>query len=61
MSDCNSLLVGIFCPKCGHKIVGHKCDDGSLKIQCDRCKVAIFSKMKGKREVNIKLISKKAV
>ena len=43
------------------KIVGTKSDDGSLRIQCNRCKAAIFSKPKGEREINIKLISKKAV
>ena len=53
--------VSMFCPNCGHKIVGAKGDDGSFKIQCDRCKVAIFSKPKGKREINIKLISQKSV
>ena len=51
----------MFCPNCGHKVVGTKGDDGSLKIQCDRCKVAIFSKPKGAREINIKLISQRAV
>lgn len=51
--------IKMFCPNCGHKIIGSKGTDGSLKIQCDRCKVAIFSKPHGSREINIRLISQK--
>jgi DNA-directed RNA polymerase subunit RPC12/RpoP len=55
------VKASLFCPNCGHKIIGTKGDDGSLRIQCDRCKVAIFSKPKGSREINIKMVSLKAV
>jgi DNA-directed RNA polymerase subunit RPC12/RpoP len=51
----------MFCPKCGHKIVGQKRDDGALKLQCDRCKVAIFSKPRNERELNIKIVLQKVV
>ena len=61
MSETKVTNMSMFCPNCGHKIIGRKGDDGSLKIQCNRCKVAIFSKPKGAREINIKLITKIAV
>lgn len=60
MSSIKYEKVSMFCPNCGHKIVGTKGDDGSLKIECDRCKVVIFSKPRGAREINIKLITKRA-
>ena len=61
MNCTNYQVISLFCPNCGHKIIGTKDDDGSLRIQCNRCKAAIFSKPKGEREINIKLISKKAI
>lgn len=49
--------VQMFCPNCGHKITGYRSDDGALRINCDRCKVTIFSKRKNVKEFNIKVIN----
>lgn len=56
MSESKFVSVGMFCPKCGQKIIGQRRDDGALKIQCVRCKVSIFSKLKNERELNIRLV-----
>ena len=61
MSESKFVMVSMFCPKCGHKTIGQKRDDGALKLQCDRCKVAIFSKPRNERELNIKLVLQKVV
>lgn len=61
MSFLDNKLVRLYCPNCGHKITGTIGEDNSLRIQCNRCSVVIFSKPRGKKEINIKLISKKAV
>ena len=61
MREDQNFTVSIFCPKCGHKIVGQKSGDGSLKMQCDRCKAVVYSKPKGKRELNIKMVLQKMV
>lgn len=61
MSEPKVIIVSMFCPKCGHKMFGQMFDDGATKLQCSRCKAAIFSKPRGKRELDIKLILQKVV
>lgn len=48
--------VSLYCPNCGKRITGYKSDDGSLRIVCDKCRVSIFSKLRNKRELNIKVV-----
>jgi DNA-directed RNA polymerase subunit M/transcription elongation factor TFIIS len=44
----------MFCPNCGQKLTGYKTDDGKVKYQCPRCRVAMYSvKKKAKTTVEI--------
>ena len=36
--------VTLYCPNCGHKIIGFKDSEGILRVSCDRCKCVIVSK-----------------
>lgn len=56
MESSDSVSIRMFCPRCGHKIVAYKGCDGSLRIQCDKCKAVIFSKRHTKRELSFKLV-----
>ncbi len=47
--------VQLYCPNCGHKVVGYKGDDCTVRIACPLCKVYIYSKQRTKREVCIKV------
>lgn len=49
MDFSNLTPVSMHCPNCGHKVTGFKDDDGGTRIQCDRCKVVIFSKYHTKK------------
>ena len=63
-TTCNhsdALPNSVFCPKCGHKIVGEQSDDGYLRITCTRCKASMVSKQKSRKENVIVLINPKAV
>ena len=55
MKNVKYETVSLYCPNCGHRIVGLRGEDGSLKITCDRCRVSIFSKPKNVREINIRI------
>ena len=55
VSDLTS--VAMFCPNCGHKVVGYKNDEGALSITCSKCKAFIYSKFKSKREIAIRVRS----
>ena len=61
MNEVISKKVAMFCPKCGHKIVGEQSDDGYLRITCTRCKASMVSKQKSRKENVIVLINPKAV
>lgn len=61
MEVSNTLLVSMYCPKCGHKVIGKKREDGALILECRKCKAVMFSKARGKREINIKLVTTQAV
>ena len=50
MDNSQTLLVSMYCPKCGHKIIGKKREDGFLALQCDRCRP------KGSKVLNIKVV-----
>lgn len=56
MSELKFITVSMFCPKCGHKITGQRHENGALKLLCNRCKAAIFSKSRGEKEFNIKIV-----
>ena len=47
--------VRLYCPNCGHLIVGYKNEDGSMRKICERCKLSVFSKPKNKKVMNIKV------
>ncbi len=54
-------VATMFCPQCGHKIIGYKSEDGTLKVTCDRCRAVIFSKPHKKKEMAIRVVAKKAI
>lgn len=45
----------LYCPNCGHKVVGYKHADGSVRIMCKKCGSIIFSKRRNPKETTIKL------
>ncbi len=53
MSD--STPVQLYCPNCGHKVIGYKGEDGVLRIVCPLCKVYIVSKRRTKRKICMEL------
>jgi ribosomal protein S27AE len=55
MSYDNLTPVQMFCPNCGAKVIGYKSADGAVRMLCDRCYAAIFSKKKNERVINIQL------
>ena len=57
MNSLQLTQVSLFCPNCGHKIIGYAAEDGSLRIICNKCKVVIFSKRHTKKEINLKVVS----
>ena len=60
MDFSNLVPVSMYCPNCGHKLVGYKDADGGTRIECDRCKVVMFSKKKSvKHETIIRVIQNK--
>ena len=56
VDNSQTLLVSMYCPKCGHKIIGKKREDGFLALQCDRCKAVMVSRPKGTKVLNIKVV-----
>ena len=56
MDNSQTLLVSMYCPKCGHKIIGEKRENGSLALQCGRCKAVMVSRPKGSKVLNIKVV-----
>lgn len=48
-------VATLFCPNCGHRIVGLREEDGSLRQICDRCRVYIYSKPKNEKVIKIKV------
>lgn len=56
----NLYPVRMYCPNCGHKIMGYKGDDGAVRIDCPRCRVKVFSKQKTPRKINLELTLPKA-
>lgn len=57
MDFSNLVPVSMYCPNCGHKLIGYKDADGGTRIKCDRCKVVMFSKFKSsKKETVIRVI-----
>lgn len=44
MDFSNLAPVNMFCPNCGHKVTGYKDERGGTRLQCDRCKVVMYSK-----------------
>lgn len=48
-------IVRLYCPNCGHLIVGYKNEDGSMRKICDRCRLSVYSKAKNKKVMNIKV------
>ena len=59
--DFSTLVpVNIHCPNCGHKVTGYKDDTGGVRLQCNRCKVVIYSKYRpGKGETLLRVIEPK--
>lgn len=56
MSFSKMKPVALFCPNCGHKVVGYHDEDGAVRLICDRCKSVMFSKFHPKKcEVAIKV------
>ena len=47
----------MYCPNCGVKVRGYKDNDGVMRQTCPRCGVVIFSKLRKKREMDIKVIT----
>ncbi len=47
--------VQTYCPNCGHKCVGFKSRDDTVKIVCERCGVKMVSKHKTKRVTDIRM------
>ena len=48
--------VYMFCPNCGKKVASYKDSSDGAKFVCSRCKVNIYSKPRGKREILIRVI-----
>ena len=60
MDFSNLVPVKIYCPNCGHKLVGYKDATGGTRITCDRCKILMYSKPHTtKRETLIRVYSPK--
>lgn len=57
MDSSQIVPIHMYCPNCGHKVVGLKSADGALRIKCDRCKSVIFSKQIRKKEVTLKVVA----
>ncbi|MBQ3213950.1 MAG: hypothetical protein IJB10_02965 [Clostridia bacterium] len=49
-------VITMYCPNCGHKVMGYKDKDGVIKIVCNRCKCFIVSKYH-KKATNIKVVA----
>lgn len=47
--------VRLYCPNCGHRITAYSGADGAVRTECPRCRVALFSKRRGAREIDIKM------
>lgn len=57
MEFSNLTPVTMYCPNCGHKVIGYKDESGGIRIQCDKCKVVLFGKhRKAKKETVIRVI-----
>lgn len=58
MDFSNLTPVSMHCPNCGHKVTGYKDANGGTKIQCNRCKCVMYSKLHSKkREFVIRVIA----
>lgn len=44
------VVVKLYCPNCGHKVVGYKDASGGTKITCDRCHTIIYTKLHSKKK-----------
>ena len=53
--------VYLYCPNCGHKVMGYKTPDGAVKILCDRCRSVIFSKKMKQKEVTLKIVAPQTI
>jgi len=59
MDFSNLVPVQMYCPNCGHKVIGYKDDKGGTRISCDRCRVVIYSKHHAqKKETVIRVVAK---
>ena len=59
MDSSELIPIQMFCPNCGHKVIGLKSADGALRIVCERCKSKIFSKQIRRKEVTLKVVANK--
>ncbi|MEG9430572.1 MAG: hypothetical protein VZQ61_06610 [Christensenellaceae bacterium] len=57
MDSSRYIPIQMYCPNCGHKVVGLKSADSAVRIVCDRCKSTIFSKQIRKKEVTLKVVA----
>ena len=61
MEQAVRVPVSMYCLKCGHKIIGYQGEDGSVRMECKKCGVVVFSKPRRPHELAIRVISKRAV
>lgn len=55
MENCSPIRL--YCPNCGHKVMGYTTSDGAVKILCDRCHTVIFSRKMKPKEVTLKIVA----
>jgi hypothetical protein len=53
--DCSLDPVRLYCPNCGHKVIGYRARDETVRICCERCRIVIFSKRKDRATLNLRL------
>ena len=42
-------LAMMYCPNCGHLVMGYRNEDGIAKMECPVCKLCMVSKQKSRR------------
>ena len=47
--------VHSYCNNCGHKNIGYKARDQTVRMTCERCRLKSFSKQKDKRNMIVYL------
>ncbi|MCL2798513.1 MAG: hypothetical protein FWD58_10800 [Firmicutes bacterium] len=47
--------VQMFCQNCGHKCLGYRSRDQTVRVECGRCGVKWVSKLKDKRTVDTRM------